>query len=45
MALSTPNPIYAVRFQVETAIKQAVIQRRAWSVNPHIHCDVFKVFV
>lgn len=38
------NPIFAVRAQVETAIKQAMIQRRAWSVNPHILQDVYKVF-
>ena len=44
MAFSSLNPIYAVRSQVETAIKQAVIQRRAWSVNPNIDIDVYKVF-
>ena len=42
--MATINPIFAIRTQVETAIKQAMIQRRQWSVNPHITQDVYKVF-
>ena len=42
--MATINPIFAVRTQVENAIKQAVMQRRQWSVNPHIARDVYKVF-
>jgi hypothetical protein len=42
--MATINPVFAIRAQVETAIKQALMQRRQWSVNPHIARDVYKVF-
>jgi len=42
--MATINPVFAIRTQVENAIKQAMMQHRQWSVNPNIDRDVYKVF-
>ena len=40
--MATINPIFNIRYQVANAIKQAMMQRRPWSVNPHVLRDIFK---